>query len=82
MFWKKLGNFILAIIMTKISTKILVNLLLNNPNKLFEVRLFITNTITATHFIYTSDMISFIDEGIDGEEMYFGFIEFMDNYKK
>lgn len=64
-----------------ISTKRLLALIQNAPNKIFEVRLFLTKSLTATHFIYTIDMISFFDEGIDGEETNIPFTEFLCNYK-
>lgn len=47
MFCKKSDIFILDIIqMKKISTRSLLDLILNSPNKLFEVKLFVTNFLT------------------------------------
>ena len=63
-----------------ITTQSLFNLVLLNPQKMFEVRLLLKRSLVATHFIYFNGK-SFYDEGIDGEKRRVGRDEFFKNYK-
>lgn len=67
--------------MKTIDTKSLLQIIMNNPTRLFEVSLIINNLFRATHFIYTIDAVSLFDEGIDGEETCTLIIDFFHHYK-
>lgn len=64
-----------------IDTKSLLQTIINNPRKMFEVTLIINNSFQATHFIYTLDSNSLVDEGIDGEETNTLVIDFLTHYR-
>lgn len=64
----------------KIETKGLVEFILRNPKRMFEVKLLINDYWTATHFIHSYNSITLRDEGIDGEVRQVRPNEFLSNY--
>jgi hypothetical protein len=67
--------------MKTIDTKKLLRIIMNNPRRIFEASLIINNSFRATHFIYTIDAVSLIDEGIDEEQTSTLIIDFLYRYK-
>lgn len=63
-----------------VRTQDLFDLILVNPNKMFEVRLLISRFFVATHFIYFNNR-NVYDEGIDGEKRKVDREEFLRNYQ-
>ena len=63
-----------------VTTQYLFDLILLNPQKMFEVRLLISRFFVGTHFIYFSGKNVF-DEGIDGEKRSVTKEEFFKNYQ-
>jgi len=64
-----------------ISTKKLLNIIFENVQRIVETRLILNETYCATHFIYTIDFTTLIDEGIDGEERELLWLDFLIHYK-
>ncbi len=63
-----------------INTEELIKIIYSNLNKFLEVRLMLSNSLFATHFIFAKSRNYFYDEGIDGEERKVSKIEFLENY--
>lgn len=67
--------------MTKIiRTQNLLDLVFNNPKKMFEARLLISRFLVGTHFMYFNGR-NFYDEGIDGEKRKVNKECFFENYR-
>lgn len=64
-----------------IHTQSLFDLILANPQKMFEVMLIINRFLVGTHFIYFNGR-NVYDEGIDGEKRKVSREEFLKNYPK
>ncbi|PIZ71017.1 MAG: hypothetical protein COU83_02785 [Candidatus Portnoybacteria bacterium CG10_big_fil_rev_8_21_14_0_10_40_22] len=67
--------------MTKpIRTQHLLDLIFNNPKKMFETRLLISMFFVGTHFMYFNGR-NFYDEGIDGENRQLSRADFFKYYQ-